>query len=48
MLFIFKDCLINGETYDAVGLFKSEKNKDTFLKVYLSGGGFEIEEGNKY
>ncbi len=38
----FKDCLMNGETYDAVGLFKSE-NKDTFLKVYLSGGGFEIE-----
>lgn len=27
---------------DAVGLFKSE-NKDTFLKVYPSGDGFEIE-----
>ncbi len=29
----FKDCIINGETVDAVGLFKSE-NKDTFLKVF--------------
>lgn len=38
----FKDCIINGETVDAVGLFKSE-NKDTFLKVYPSGNGFEIE-----
>ena len=38
----FKDCIINEETVDAVGLFKSE-NKDTFLKVYHSGDGFEIE-----
>ena len=38
----FKDCILNGETVDAVGLFKSE-NKDTFLKVYPSGEGFEIE-----
>ena len=38
----FKDCLIDGETVDAVGLFKSE-NKDTFLKVYPAGDGFEIE-----
>ena len=38
----FKDCIIDGETVDAVGLFKSE-NKDTFLKVYPSGDGFEIE-----
>ena len=38
----FKDCIINGETIDAVGLFKSE-NKDTFLKVYPAGDGFEIE-----
>jgi hypothetical protein len=37
----FKDCII-GETVDAVGLFKSE-NKDTFLKVYPAGEGFEIE-----
>lgn len=38
----FKDCIIDGETVDAVGLFKSE-NKDTFLKVFPSGEGFEIE-----
>lgn len=38
----FKDCIMDGETVDAVGLFKSE-NKDTFLKVYPSGDGFEIE-----
>ncbi|MGL4368027.1 MAG: nucleoid-associated protein [Brevinemataceae bacterium] len=38
----FKDCIIDGETVDAVGLFKSE-NKDTFLKVYPSGEGFEVE-----
>ncbi|MCQ2294473.1 MAG: nucleoid-associated protein [Bacteroidales bacterium] len=28
----FKDCQLNGETMDAVGLFKSE-NKESFLKV---------------
>ena len=38
----FKDCIINGEEVDALGLFKSE-NKDTFLKVYPSSNGFEIE-----
>lgn len=38
----FKNCIIDGETVDAVGLFKSE-NKDTFLKVFPSGEGFEIE-----
>jgi hypothetical protein len=38
----FKDCILDGETVDAVGLFKSE-NKDTFLKVYPSGDNFEIE-----
>jgi len=38
----FEDCVINGKTVDAVGLFKSE-NKDTFLKVYPSGDNFEIE-----
>ncbi len=38
----FRDCVVNGETVDAVGLFKSE-NKDTFLKVYPSGDNFEIE-----
>ncbi len=38
----FEDCNIDGKTVDAVGLFKSE-NKETFLKVYPSGDGFEIE-----
>ena len=38
----FKDCIVDGTTTDAIGLFKSE-NKDTFLKVYLQGDGFEIE-----
>ena len=38
----FKNCVVDGETVDAVGLFKSE-NKDTFLKVYPSGDSFEIE-----
>jgi hypothetical protein len=38
----FEDCIIDGETVDAVGLFKSE-NKETFLKVFPKGEGFEIE-----
>lgn len=38
----FKDCIVDGETVDAIGLFKSE-NKDTFLKVYPSKDGFEVE-----
>ena len=38
----FKDCIVNDVMVDAVGLFKSE-NKDTFLKVYPSEDGFEIE-----
>jgi hypothetical protein len=38
----FKDCIIDGKAVDAVGLFKSE-NKDTFLKVFPKGEGFEIE-----
>lgn len=38
----FKDCIVDGDTVDAVGLFKSE-NKDTFLKVYPKDDGFKIE-----
>ncbi|GHV72593.1 hypothetical protein FACS1894201_02720 [Bacteroidia bacterium] len=38
----FRDCIMDGKTVDAVGLFKSE-NKDTFLKVFPKGDGFEIE-----
>jgi len=37
-----KDCIVDGITTDAIGLFKSE-NKDTFLRVYPQGDGFEIE-----
>lgn len=38
----FKDCILDGETLDAVGLFKSE-NKDTFLKVLSENGCFNLE-----
>jgi len=38
----FKDCTLNGEVVDAVGLFKSE-NKDTFLKVRQRAGDFIVE-----
>ena len=38
----FRDCIVEGETVDAVGLFKSE-TKDTFLKVFPGGDGFLIE-----
>ena len=38
----FKDCIVDDNKVDAIGLFKSE-NKDTFLKVYHKGEGFEIE-----
>lgn len=38
----FKDCIVKGERYDAVGLFKSE-HKDTFLKVSPKEERFELE-----
>jgi len=38
----FKDCILDGETVDAVGLFKSE-NKDTFLKVLHENNSFNLE-----
>ena len=38
----FKDCIVDGETVDTIGLFKSE-NKDTFLKVLREGGNFNLE-----
>jgi hypothetical protein len=38
----FRDCVVEGETVDAIGLFKSE-TKDTFLKVFPQGDGFAIE-----
>lgn len=38
----FKDCIWNGETIDAVGLFKSE-TKDTFFKIRSNDNKFAIE-----
>lgn len=38
----FKDCVFEGETVDAIGLFKSE-SKDTFLKVKPTEEIYEIE-----
>ncbi len=37
----FRDCLVNDERVDAVGLFKSE-SRETYLKIYPVGGSFEI------
>lgn len=39
---LFNDCELNGETTEAIGIFKSE-NKDTFLKVYQTGSDFGVE-----
>lgn len=38
----FKDCIFDGKTVDAVGLFKSE-NKDIFIEVEQVADGFEME-----
>lgn len=38
----FRDCVVDGETVNAVGLFKSE-NKDTFLRVLQDGEMFNLE-----
>ena len=37
-----KDCNVDGEQVDAIGLFKSE-SKETFLKVYPTSDSFEID-----
>lgn len=37
----FKDCILDGETIDALGLFKSE-NKDTFIQINPVAGGFSV------
>lgn len=41
----FKDCVLNGDYMDGIGLFKSE-NKDVFLQVEQRIEGFEIETKN--
>lgn len=38
----FSGCALNGETVDAIGLFKSE-NKDVFLKVKHRAGNYSLE-----
>lgn len=38
----FQNCILDGETLDAVGLFKSE-NKDTFIEVEQVKDGFDME-----
>lgn len=38
----FKNCILDGETLDAIGLFKSE-NKDTFLEIEQVANGFAID-----
>jgi hypothetical protein len=37
-----RDCLVENEVCDAIGIFKSE-NRETFLKVYPQNDGFEID-----
>lgn len=41
----FKDCMLDGNLCDAIGLFKTE-NKDTYLKVYQHLDNFDIECDN--
>lgn len=38
----FKDCILDGDTVDAIGIFKSE-NKDTFIRINTVADGFSIE-----
>ena len=38
----FKDCILDGETLDAIGLFKSE-NKDTYIRINQISEDFNIE-----
>ncbi len=40
-LALFRNCVVDGEVVDAIGIFKSE-NKETFLKVYLKDHNFEL------
>ena len=39
---LLRDCNVDGEQVDAIGLFKSE-SKETFLKVYPTSDSFEIQ-----
>lgn len=35
---LFRNCVVDGELVDAIGIFKSE-NKETFLKVFFKSAG---------
>jgi len=37
-----KDCIVDGEQLDALGLFKTE-NKDTYLRVHETENNFEVD-----
>jgi len=39
---LLRDCIIDGEQVDAIGLFKSE-SRETFLKVYPTSDSFKID-----
>ncbi|MBN2166241.1 MAG: nucleoid-associated protein [Marinilabiliaceae bacterium] len=41
----FRNCVIDGEVTDALGVFKSE-NKETYLKIYLKEQNFELGAEN--
>lgn len=41
----FKDCVVDGELTDAIGIFKTE-NKETYLKVFQHVDEFEIDCDN--
>ena len=41
----FQNCIVDGKNVDAIGIFKSE-NKDTFLKIIQTEGGFGIATEN--
>jgi hypothetical protein len=37
-----QDCVVDGETTDAIGIFKSE-SRETYLKIFSNENGFEIK-----
>lgn len=41
----FRDCMVDGELCDAIGIFKTE-NKDTYLKVFQHMDNFDVENDN--
>lgn len=39
----FENCILDGETIDAIGIFKSE-TKDRFITIYTTANGFGLEQ----